>query len=216
MLSSDEYSTRDLNGNGVNDHFYVMINGQSGGYLLLAFDGLAKTPFGAEIPEGMEEVGFLYLKGNEWTPSLCYEGPTYAGNFSFSIVSTVTNEIEFKAENAKYLGVANIDNDLVPEIFYFDSVTREIVIVEWKEGGITTSSKPSIAGNDSKLPAKMSKSNVNYSLTLKFESAPNTTLIYDDSFFEGVNDFDADADDIMDLVLAFGESSPRTCWDCGD
>ena len=40
ILASDEYSTRDLNGNGVNDRFQLIINGQSGGYLLLAFDGL--------------------------------------------------------------------------------------------------------------------------------------------------------------------------------
>jgi hypothetical protein len=204
ILASDEYFTKDFNGNGVNDRFHIEVDGASGGYLLLVYDGLSKTPlWKAELPEGMEEVGFYKLKGNEVSPcALCTNEVLPGVIFKFIIIDSKTNQIEFSAENARFLGVANIDNDLVPEIFYFDLTTREIVIIEWKEGGNTISSEPSIADNDSKLPAEMSKSNVNYSLTLKFESAPNTTLIYDDSFFEGVNDFDADADGIMDLVLA--------------
>jgi hypothetical protein len=203
ILASDEYSTRDLNGNGVNDRVQFMINGQSGGYLCSVFDGLSKTPFWrAELPEGMEEVGFYKLKGKELSPSaLCTNEVVSGNNWQFTVIDPITNQTEFSAVNAKFLGVANIDNDIVPEIFYFDFATHEIVVIEWKEGGNTTSSRSSTTGNDSKLPAKMSKSNANYSLTLKFESAPNTTLIYDASFFESVNDLDADGDGIMDLVI---------------
>ena len=212
VLSSDEYSTNDLNGNGVNDRILVIKN-QSGDDVVLVFDGLSKSPFwqfnltdelGFTSAEGRSmSFELFYCKGDN-PPTLVFQakGGGEVAMEELHLINTVTGQVEFSATNAKFIGVANIDNDIVPEIFYFDLNTREIVVIEWKEGGNTNTSIISLDKNEKQLQTQLNKSNLDYTLTLKYESAAKTELIYDDSFFESVNDLDADGDGIMDLVIA--------------
>ncbi|NWF90140.1 MAG: hypothetical protein HXY50_11860, partial [Ignavibacteriaceae bacterium] len=212
VLSEDEYVTHDLNGNGVRDRFIIKKD-SSGNYFVLVFDGLSKSPFwhanlteilALSMGEPMDfSFDLSYLKGDN-VPTLVLQakGGSEVAMEELHLINTLSKQVEFSAANAKFIGVANIDNDLVPEIFYFDLNTREIVINEWKEGGNTNNSIVSLDKNLKQLQTQLNKSNINYTLTLKYESAPKTSLVYDDSYFENVSDLDADGDGVMDIVLA--------------
>ena len=69
VLSSDEYSTNDLNGNGVNDRILVIKN-QSGDDVVLVFDGLSKSPFWQF--NLTDELGFTSAEGRSMSFELFY------------------------------------------------------------------------------------------------------------------------------------------------
>ncbi len=213
VLTSNEYSTRDLNGNGVNDRFNIEVDGASGGYLCSVYDGLSKSPYlqiplspvNNNVPTDQMSLNFFYLKGNN-PPTLILQvkGGTDVAMEELHLINILTGQVEYSATSAKFLGVANIDNDFVPEILMYDkaSPVLAIVAIEWKEGGNSTVTNSDVIRKINQPTSHFAKPNLDYSLALKYESAPKTQLIYDDSYFESVNDLDADGDGVMDIVLA--------------
>jgi hypothetical protein len=150
-------------------------------------------------------IKFYYLKGdNPPTLVLQAKGGGEVAIEELHLINIITGQAEFSATNAKFLGVANIDNDFVPELLWMDASSPYLAIVatEWKEGGNISASNSDLLNKKNQPSPRFAKSNLEYSLTLKYESAPKTQLVYDDSFFESVSDLDADADGIMDIVLA--------------
>lgn len=214
VLASDEYSTRDLNGNGVKDRILVRMD-SNGNYFVLVFDGLSTSPFwqlnltevlALSMGEPMDfSFDLSYLKGdNPPTLILQAKGGTDVAMEELHLIDFVTGQVEFSATNAKFLGVANIDNDFVPELLWYDASSPYLAIVatEWKQGGNGSVSISDLLNTKKQLSPRFTKSNLDYTLTLKYESAPKTQLVYDDSFFESVSDLDADGDGIMDIVLS--------------
>ena len=70
------------------------------------------------------------------------------------IINIMTGQVEFSATNAKFIGVANIDNDFVPEILWMDASSPYLAIVatEWKEGGNSSLSMSDLASKKNRRP----------------------------------------------------------------
>ena len=207
LLTDNHLSYRDLNDNGLADR-PILVSNDNGDIILVVFDGLSRTPlwrFPLSQKLGISDLNSLrFINFNDDPKFLLINvlctNENINGTLDFWIIDPNTNEVEYSAKNTRILGAIDVDKDTLPDFIYLDISMREIVVVGWSDNN---------NGNVSARNIKIDKDNFNpldkieagYSLKLKYESNPQTELLYDDSYFETANDFDVDNDSVMDLVL---------------